>query len=205
MSKDGFLPFPSIPRLHRQVTVTEKIDGSNGLICIQPDVEGPWENGEAVAYGGAEQYAVYVGSRSRWITPKDDNFGFARWVQEYADTIATDLGPGVHYGEWWGHGIQRGYGKPKGVRYFSLFNSARWTPHLENFQTPHLEVVPTLWIGNGDNLNHNVDITLQTLRALGSVAAPGFMKPEGIVIYHRALNGSFKVTLEKDDEPKGKH
>ena len=30
------------------------------------------------------------------------------------------------------------------------------------------------------------------------------MKPEGVVIYHKAANMMFKKTIEKDEEPKGK-
>jgi hypothetical protein len=37
----------------------------------------------------------------------------------------------------------------------------------------------------------------------GSKAAPGFMKPEGIVVFHVAGNVGFKKTIEKDEEPKG--
>lgn len=29
------------------------------------------------------------------------------------------------------------------------------------------------------------------------------MKPEGVVVYHSALNKSFKITCEKDESPKG--
>ena len=36
-----------------------------------------------------------------------------------------------------------------------------------------------------------------------SVAAPGFMKPEGVVVFHTAGNLGFKKTLEKDEVPKG--
>jgi hypothetical protein len=64
-------------------------------------------------------------SRSRWITPDDDNFGFAAWVEANRDELLT-LGPGRHFGEWWGSGIQRGYGLPKGEKRFSLFNVSRW-------------------------------------------------------------------------------
>lgn len=42
------------------------------------------------------------------------------------------------------------------------------------------------------------------LRHSGSVAVPGFAKPEGIVCFHTASNEMFKVTLEKDEEWKGK-
>ena len=36
----------------------------------------------------------------------------------------TFLVPGRHFGEWWGSGIQRGYGLDE--KTFSLFNAYRW-------------------------------------------------------------------------------
>lgn len=50
----------------------------------------------------------------------------------------------------------------------------------------------------------NVSAVMEKLRTLGSVAAPGFMKPEGIIVYHSAARSYFKMTLEKDSEPKGR-
>lgn len=47
-------------------------------------------------------------------------------------------------------------------------------------------------------------LALEQLRTRGSVAAPGFMKPEGVVVFHTASQQLFKVTLENDDERKGK-
>jgi hypothetical protein len=49
-----------------------------------------------------------------------------------------------------------------------------------------------------------VDYQLDFLREHGSQAAPGFMKPEGVVLFHVAGNCGFKKTIEKDQEPKGK-
>ena len=43
---------------------------------------------------------------------------------------------------------------------------------------------------------------LDELREYGSLAAPGFMRPEGIVIFHTAGSVGFKRTLEKDNQPK---
>lgn len=44
---------------------------------------------------------------------------------------------------------------------------------------------------------------LEQLRAGGSFAAPGFMQPEGIVIFHEPSQSMFKKTLVKDEEHKG--
>ncbi len=43
---------------------------------------------------------------------------------------------------------------------------------------------------------------LGKLQREGSFAAPGFTKPEGIVIFHTAASMLFKKTLEKDEMPK---
>jgi hypothetical protein len=51
---------------------------------------------------------------------------------------------------------------------------------------------------DGDEIAAAVD----RLREGGSLAALGFMKPEGIIVFHTAANSGFKVTLEKDEEPK---
>ena len=45
--------------------------------------------------------------------------------------------------------------------------------------------------------------SLEVLIHDGSFAAPGFMDPEGVVIYHTAGNCLFKKTIRKDDEGKG--
>jgi hypothetical protein len=87
-----FEPFDKIPRLKRGCVVTEKIDGTNAQVYI-PEDGGP----------------MLVGSRNRWITPDNDNYGFARWAYENEAELRK-LGPGRHFGEWWGSGIQRRYG-----------------------------------------------------------------------------------------------
>src|SRR5882724_293770 len=101
-----FTEFNKIARLSRNCVVTEKLDGTNASIVI----------GEAGEF--------LVGSRTRWITPEDDNYGFARWAHTHKEELLT-LGPGQHFGEWWGNGIQRKYGLSE--KRFSLFNTARWS------------------------------------------------------------------------------
>jgi hypothetical protein len=172
-----FEPFDKIPRLRRNVVVTEKIDGTNALVYVADDFE-----------------TIAAGSRTRWITPEDDNMGFARWVQANKEELLK-LGPGWHYGEWWGAGIQRRYGLTE--KRFSLFNAGRWT---DDVRPKCCHVVPVLAQGSADSA---VEEALNILRTEGSRAAPGFMKPEGIVVYHTASRSLFKVTLEKDESPKG--
>ena len=48
----------------------------------------------------------------------------------------------------------------------------------------------------------NTGITSIDLKLNGSYASPGFMSPEGIVIYHTQANFLFKKTFTKDAEGK---
>lgn len=175
---EAYRPFPKIPRLRQTVTITEKIDGTNACVRV---------------YGDG---TVRAGSRTRWITPESDNFGFAKWVQENQEELRK-LGEGWHFGEWWGPGIQRGYGLTE--RRFSLFNVHRWGPHNPNTPScchvvPHL--VTEAFYGN------LVDWAIGILAREGSVAAPGFMKPEGVIVYHHASKTYYKRLIENDDIPK---
>ena len=188
-----FTEFPKIPRLSREMTVTEKIDGTNASIYI------PQEGTEDAAYVAERGVPFLVGSRTRWITPESDNFGFARWAYQNADRL-KELGPGHHFGEWWGVGIQRGYDLSE--RRFSLFNTKRWTQEELDAKGIPARVVPTLYVGEFSILR--VQEILNELSGFGSVAAPGYMKPEGVVVFHKAAGQMFKKTLENDEQPKGK-
>lgn len=172
---DEFVEFPKMARLSREIIITEKIDGTNGCVYV------------------GEDGTIKAGSRTRWITPADDNFGFALWVEQNAAAL-RELGPGRHFGEWWGVGIQRGYGLHE--RRFSLFNVSRWA----DARPACCHVVPVLYRGAFDMCA--VMDELDGLRESGSHASPGFMKPEGIIVFHTAANIGFKKTLEKDDVPK---
>lgn len=172
-----FIPFPKIARLSREIIITEKIDGTNSQIFIGEDGQ------------------ILAGSRNRWLTLEDDNFGFARWVAEHTDEL-WQLGPGRHFGEWWGSDIQRRYGLTE--KRFSLFDVSRWADD----RPACCHVVPTLY--RGEFSQPAIDAALDDLRQNGSRAAPGCMKPEGVIVFHVAANIGFKKTLKKDDEYKGK-
>ncbi len=195
-----FKAWPKTPRLFRDMIITEKIDGTNAAVIIEEGQRSDSQEGYCAGItDGSTFYKVAAQSRKRIITPEMDNFAFAAWVRNNAFTLVQTLGIGVHYGEWWGHGIQRGYGQPKGHRQFSLFNVKRyldvWVPDIG------LGVVPILHEGLFDT--EVVREELAQLARLGSAAAPGFMKPEGIIVYHQAANSVFKATIEDDEMPKG--
>jgi len=172
-----FSPMQKIARLSRLCVVTEKIDGTNASIYISD---------------GLDEFLT--GSRTRWITPEKDNMGFSRWAHEHKDEL-MQLGPGHHFGEWWGLGIQRSYNQDR--KRFSLFNTARWGAE----RPPCCDVVPVLYEGMFDT--SAILQTISRLQAEGSAAAPGFMNPEGIVVYHQAANQLFKKTIIGDEKPKG--
>lgn len=199
-----FQKWPSIPRLSKEkVTVTEKIDGSNSCIRIRPfDLYTDRKDQLDTVSIDGEQYTIWAQSRTRYLQPtkNDDNFGFALWVYENATELVKILGPGDHYGEWWGSKIQRGYGLANGERAFSLFNANRWKDVLHHNEPlspiSNLYVVPTLYTGSLYDLN--ISELVEDLREDGSRAQPHW-PAEGLIVYLRELNASYKVLLENDD------
>lgn len=196
-----FEPFAKMPRLSRPIVVTEKIDGTNAQVHIVETMDPALPEYDAAiikrpipeTFGRYE--VLFAGSRTRYITPEADNFGFAAWAKSNADALFT-LGPGRHFGEWWGLGIQRRYGLTE--KRFSLFNTHRWGD--ATVRPACCSVVPVLYQGLFDM--HEIDACLHLLETEGSVAAPGFTDPEGIVIYHEAAGIAFKKTLKHDEVPK---
>jgi hypothetical protein len=200
-----FEEFPKIARLSRDVVITEKIDGTNAQVFIT--LPTAFVDPALVVATHENGWVMLAGSRNRYITPAADNFGFARWVKEHSSEL-WQLGPGRHFGEWWGSGVQRGYGLTNGEKRFSLFNVARWadTRDREKFPVDRpacCHVVPTMC--RAPFSTTAIDFALNNLAELGSWASPGFMKPEGIVIFHTASGQLFKKTIEKDEEPKSKN
>lgn len=178
-----FQPFPKICRLSRDIIVTEKLDGTNASITITEDGQ------------------FLTGSRTRWITPEDDNYGFARWATANKDAL-MGLGVGTHFGEWWGQGIQRNYSLRE--KRFSLFNTTRWAD--SDVRPTCCDIAPVLYEGplEDHGVMKGVKAALHLLQTEGSVAAPGFMKPEGVIVFHVQGNLLFKKTLDRDEEPKSK-
>lgn len=196
---DNFPVWPKIPRLHAMAfRLTEKIDGTNARLYIRTTKD----HGTAATTSDGERHLI-SGSRSRIISLSSDNFGFARWVEGNKDVIAQHLPVGDYYGEWWGFGIQRGYGMKRKV--FSIFNF----PGQDDGQGSNTKINDALWDINlravptlGDKVEGNdLDTELWKLKAvmspqtthvdtIGSFAAPGYDKPEGIVM--QELNSRFR-------------
>lgn len=192
-----FVKFPKVPRLNRDCVITEKIDGTNAQVFIEHkailDLGSPYK--DCVLFEVSE-FCVFAGSRNRYLTIEKDNYGFARWVQNNGKELLK-LGPGCHFGEWWGQGIQRNYGLKE--KRFSLFNVHKWADAI--MRPSCCYCVPILYRGafDTDLINHE----LKWLMANGSMASPGFMKPEGIIVFHTAANSLFKATCENDEKHKG--
>jgi hypothetical protein len=168
-----FEPYGKTPRWRSQVVVTEKIDGSNCFIIVPEDPTLP----------------LAVGSRNRYITPgkSTDNFGFAGWALDNEAALRR-LGPGRHNGEWWGCGIGRGYNLTE--RRWSLFQATRWEhEQLREIGLPaNVTAVPIL--ARGEDAAQCVADARALLESAGSVAAPGYAKPEGFIVALAAM--SFK-------------
>lgn len=238
----AFCEYPKTPRLFRDIIVTEKIDGTNAqVVVIDLSVMPPsmldFSNVPILASlsgPNGMMHAIAAGSRNRWLTPQSDNFGFAKWVVENAEQLMR-LGPGRHFGEWWGSGIQRGYDQPPGVRHFSLFNVSRWDqdiwesdeqlryqrelaqvarklklPDTESVPAEHApatrrfvappaccQVVPVLY--HGPFHMEAIKDQLYELKIYGSSAAEGFMRPEGVVVFHTGANQVFKAFCNPED------
>ena len=226
-----FVEFKKIPRLSREILVSEKIDGSNGQIVImtKEKIILECENCDYTSQDFIDKFCLYIhpenphveekdklyifaASRNRWLNvgKQNDNHAFAYWVKEHACELVM-LGEGRHFGEWYGKGIQRGYGLEE--KRWALFNVSKW--HDKNHekvlisinektgeekyttQCPDCcEVVPTLYDGMFDT--QMIDVVLHQLQREGSRAVPGYNLPEGIVIYHTAAGQYFKKTLAND-------
>ena len=185
-----FVGFPKIPRLSREIIVTEKIDGTNAQIYISDDRS-------PITLKSSRVVPFLCGSKSRYVFPENDNQGFAKWAYSNVDSILELLGPGRHFGEWWGQGINRGYGLRE--KRFSLFNVTRWA---EQPLPPGVFVVPVM-LTYPEFDTYVIQSCLERLITHGSLAAFGYMNPEGVVIYHTQGNVLFKKTILKDELPKG--
>ena len=144
---------------------------------------------------------VIAGSRNRWLYPHDDNYGFASWVAARKEEIIELLGPGRHFGEWVGKGINNGEGRD--TKTLALFSWWRWKdkPLPEG-----IELVPLLYQGPVDMAK--VDEVMEDLKTNGSKFTPGFMRPEGIVmqitgVYYKKVFKKEETAWDKSPGNKG--
>lgn len=177
-----FKEWPKIPRgLNEQMTITEKIDGTNACIIVKET--------DSTEFNPSRLIVAGVQSRTRLITPEDDNYGFATWVYAHHDELADKLGPGYHYGEWAGPGIQKNPHNLERKTLF-LFNSERWRDGRQ--QRPEgVECVPVLFEGPASR--ESIEATMAGLWA--NAKEKGY-HPEGVVIWYHKTRRYEKVTFE---------
>ena len=167
-----FKAWEKIPRVNPfMVTISEKIDGANACIII------------------ADGEIVGVQSRDRLITPEDDNYGFAAWVEKHKDDL-IGLGDGYHYGEWVGPSIQKNPLRLKRKHLF-LFNTFRWNENSSN-RPGCCDVVPVLYQGI---------LELETIPVLLEELKNRDTKHEVVVVYYHAFRKYTKHTIKN---PNGK-
>jgi hypothetical protein len=220
-----FVEFKKIPRLSREILVTEKIDGSNGQICIfsLETMKKEFPTLEELN-SWIEQFCLYIhpdnphveeedrlyifaASRNRWLNvgKQNDNHAFAYWVKENAPSLVM-LGEGRHFGEFYGKGIQRGYGLDH--KRFALFNVSKWqnkdlplVDEKQKYPPSCCEVVPILYEGMFSTVA--VEQIIDELTLKGSKAVPGYLNAEGVCIFHTASGHYYKKTLQNDEKHKG--
>jgi hypothetical protein len=148
------------------VTITEKIDGTNACVIVR--------DGEVI---GAQ-------SRNKLINIGEDNMGFAAFVWENREALAT-LGDGYHYGEWAGPGIQK---NPHMLleKTFFLFNTFRPQETLPDC----VKQVPVLY--RGPLHASTIDDVMEELRQNAHDSA---YIPEGVIIYSHDTRTYMKDTF----------
>lgn len=157
-----FERFGSIKALSKmEMSITQKIHGSNAQVYIFEKEDGSMD--------------LVCGSRTRWIYPQQDNYGFANFVHQNKEAFIRLLGPGRHYGEWAGPGINSGEGLSQ--KTFCLFAWWRWEGQE---LPPQTTTVPVLY--RGPISLEEVDRVMQELKESGSKLVPGYMHPEGAVV-----------------------
>lgn len=201
-----FQRFASLTRFSHDWTITEKIDGTNACIIVDHDERmnlGDREFDYAII-DKVGPYFVYAQSRNNLITPSKDNAGFAGWVKNNVGELVEILGEGRHFGEWCGAGIQRRYGLT--TKKFALFNTHRWRDlagHPDGgLIGGQLTVVPVLAEGYMDNPGGAAIGAMDMMKINGSIFAPGFMDPEGVVMRHNPSGTVFKKTFDYDEQGK---
>lgn len=182
MSDEEFQAFNKIGQYKGfGMSITQKIHGTNAQILIRKLDNGEW--------------LFRTGSRTRWIAPGDDNYGFAAWAYSNKEMLIDALGEGQHFGEWAGPGINSGEGLAE--KTFILFD---WKHHANNFIKngcpKNVLLVPVLMYG-GRFTDENINGVMNALKENGSYLVPGFMRPEGIVIN---INGTlYKKVFDAEE------
>lgn len=175
-----FKAFSEIKALGKmQMSITQKIHGTNAHIMITPDET----TGEV---------KLQAASRTKFIFPgkNTDNYGFAQWCEDNKEELIRLLGIGRHDGEWAGPGINSGEGLTQ--KMFVLFDHWKWP--AERQLPVQCAVVPVLYHGPIDLTE--VQKAMDSLQREGSRLVPGFMRPEGCVVQFAGVR--YKQVFDKE-------
>lgn len=163
------------------VIVTEKIHGANCHVNVvsQPD-------GSLKAIAGKR--TSYVGTQGL--------FGFGEFVTSNEKEICEKLGPGRHYAEWTGAGVNGDYGLKNKTAV--LFNTRHHGPKKAAGVLPdRFDVVPVLY--DGPYVQEKIDEVLADLKANGSKFSHGYMRPEGVVLFFPLFNAYKKIVFKPEE------
>lgn len=205
-----FKAFPKVPRLFREVVVTEKIDGTNAQVLIQEILDGvdPTSHDTIRAImPDLRAYAIKAGSRSRWLSRTEDNFGFFQFVHENRWALVRALGTGRHHGEWFGRGIQRGYGMKH--RCFAVFNQDyEFEPVKDADGNVIIDKVPCAGRRDAQEQPEFLGNLITMLSLVPKVDSKTDGQPtqlpygtgpmEGFMLYFPKANVTFKITTDGD-------
>lgn len=177
-----FRPWRSIERYQGiHVQIAEKLHGTSAQVHVQKQLDGTLK-----ALAGKR--TSYVGTTG--------HFGFGEFVANNGQALCDSLGEGRHYGEWVGPGVNGQYGLTEKV--FVLFNHRYHLPKKLAGKLPNrVDVVPVLY--DGPYTPTIIGETMDNLKASGSVFAPGFMKPEGVVLFFPQFNTMQKKVFKPEE------
>lgn len=161
---DEFLQFRKWPKIKRltdtEMVITQKLDGTNAQILFAD-------------YSTPDSIRCMVGSRNKWLI-EGDNFGFKAFVTEHYKILFRVLGPGRHYGEWCGPGIQTS----EGLEERKLFLFGNYT-EIPNSSKHLIDTVPELYRGavSLEAVRHHLEHLI-----LDGSYVNGFDRPEGLIV-----------------------
>lgn len=188
-----FKAFPKITKLNKiKMTITQKIHGTNAQIVIQGPLKMVNATDAKLTQYRVDNnfYLVRAGSRNRWITPENDNYGFADFVDKNAIELINALGEGQHFGEWAGPGINSGEGLKE--KTLCLFDAYKYL----NVNLPkNVTTVPILY--SGELSLGKIEEVMADLKKNGSKLVPGFMRPEGVVV--NTMGTMFKKVFKAEE------
>ncbi len=226
-----FQKFDKIPRLSRDIVITEKIDGTNAQIFIvsyeslfnsynlgdivdQSVID--WTHGDINNF--IDKYCLSdledQKKKGLYEDMKDQLFIFAGSRKKWLDV--SSKGDNFGFAKWveanaeelikLGEGKHYGEYYGKGIqRNYGLDEKRFALFNVGKWEDPELRPKCCNVVPilyRGMFDTEMIGNTLMTLKEYGSKIVEGFMNPEGIIIYHTASGKLYKKTIHNDEKPK---